>query len=312
MKLLSFLFLPVVFSLSACSGNRQSEEITSTYGYVKINGSDVYYKTMGAGSPIVFIHGGPVLDHSYLLPPMAELARDHQLIFYDQRACGKSSLEVDTTTMSIPGFVEDIELLRRELNLGNIHLLGHSWGGLLAMSYAVKYPDHLRSLILSNSIPASTEKWQEEQMLLAQRITPEDSLRRAEILQSGEMQENPSEAVRKLLLLSYKPQFYNPELLDSLSLHIPGDYMERSREFQRLGPDLASFNLYEDLEKFDKPTLIIYGDQEPAAALSAEELERTIPNAEYVRIKDCGHFPFVEQPELYFDAIRTFLHTSEK
>lgn len=209
--------------------------------------------------------------------------------------------------MTLQGFVDDIELLKMGLNLKDITVLGHSWGGLLAMHYAIKYPGHLNALILSSPIPASSEEWQQEENELAQRVTPEDGTLRSQIFQSGEMQADPSSAIRKLMLLSFKTQFYNPDLLYSLSLTIPEDFMQRSQAFQHLGPDLTSFDLYPALESLQIQTLIIYGDYEPAADLSGKHLARAIPQAKYVRISHSGHFPFVEQKASYFDTIRGFL-----
>jgi len=309
----SYLLFSILIILLACSDTEKAPDgpIHVTEGYLSINGSEVYYKALGGGAPMIIVHGGPVMDHSYFLPHMEELARDYQLIFYDQRACGRSSLEVDQSKMSLSAFVEDIELLRQELELGEIHLLGHSWGGLLAMKYAIRYPEHLQSLILSNSLPASTGHWQKEQELLAQRLTKQDSLDRLEIANSEEMKSNPAAVVEKILRLSFEPQFYNPALLDKLSLYVPDDYMARSQAFQALGPDLVGFNLYNDLGLMKKPTLVLYGDQEPAADISGKALAAAMPDAELVLLKECGHFPFVELPEAYFEAIRTFLEMQD-
>lgn len=275
-------------------------------GFIKINGSDIYYKMIGSGDPMIVIHGGPVLDHSYLLPHFEKLAESHRLIFYDQRACGKSSIELDSSSMSITGFTYDIEQLRQSLQLEKINLLGHSWGGLLAMQYAINYPQHLNHLILSNSMPASTATWQKEEGELASKITREDSVARAQILSSPEMKERKASAIKKLMLLSFKAQFHNKEMLDSLNLHIPDDFMARSAKFSYLGKDLVSFDLYKELATLQTPTLIIYGEDEPAAVISGKELETTIPGSKLVIIKKSGHFPFVEQPEIYFKAINTF------
>ncbi|GAA0893093.1 proline iminopeptidase-family hydrolase [Fulvivirga kasyanovii] len=281
--------------------------IHSEDGTKVINGSDVYYKITGSGPPMIVIHGGPVLDHSYFLPHFNTLSNNHQLIFYDQRACGKSSVDIDTSSMSVAGFVDDIEQLRKKLNLEKIDLLGHSWGGLLAMYYAIQYPQNLNHLILSNSIPASTEGWQAEEQQLASRITKEDSLTRIEIMNSDEMKNRSASAIKKLMMLSFKTQFHNKNLLDSLRVYIPEDFMARSAKFRYLGKDLASFDLYDDLRKVSVPTLIIYGEEEPAATLSGKALEEAIPHAKLAIIPRSGHFPFVEQPELYFSTIEQFV-----
>ncbi|MBL6448149.1 proline iminopeptidase-family hydrolase [Fulvivirga sp. 29W222] len=299
-----FWLLPLLISLSC----KEHDKATYTEeGFEVINGSEMYYKIIGSGSPIIVVHGGPVLDHSYFLPQFNELAKDHQLIFYDQRACGKSSIEVDTSSMSIAGFVDDIEQLRTSLKLEKIDLLGHSWGGLLAMHYAIKYPQNLDHLILSNSMPASTEGWQAEEQQLASRITKEDSLSRAAIIHSEEMKNRSASAIKKLMMLSFKTQFHNKNLLDSLNLYIPEDFMDRSAKFSYLGKDLTDFDLYNGLKDVSVPTLIIYGEDEPAATLSGKALESSIPQAQLLVIPKCGHFPFVEQPDVYFQGIKQFI-----
>jgi proline iminopeptidase len=305
------LFIGILLAHS-CKPVTHDTQLIATNNYTNINGSEIYYRMIGSGDPIIIIHGGPVLDHSYLLPQMDKLAENHQLIYYDQRACGRSSVEVDTMSMNLEGFVEDIELLRMALNLEDVTILGHSWGGFLAMNYAIMYPEHLKSLILSNSMPASTDDWQAENQELSSRTSGEDVQLRSEIIQSEAMKNDPSSAIKKIMLLSFKPQFKNIELLDSLRLFIPTDYMNRSKMFSYLGPDLASYDLYNGLTSLKSPTLIIYGDYEPAVHLSGQKLADAISNSTLSIIENAGHFPYIEQPKQYFKAIETFLSTSSK
>ncbi|ELR68434.1 hydrolase [Fulvivirga imtechensis AK7] len=305
MKISSLFWLIPVLLLINC---KQPENVSQDEeGFLTINGSEVFYKTMGSGEPMIVIHGGPVLDHSYFLPHFETLAQNHRLIFYDQRACGRSSLEIDSATMSIAGFTDDIEQLRKALNLEKVDILGHSWGGLLAMHYAINYPENIDHLILSNSMPASTDGWQQEEAQLAARITREDSLERANIMASEEMQQRKASAIKKLMMLSFKTQFHDKSKLDSLNIYIPDDFMQRSAKFSHLGKDLMSFNLYDDLRQLNMSTLIIYGKDEPAASLSGKELEKIIPGSKLVVIENSGHFPFVEQPEAYFGQINSFV-----
>ncbi|MDX1671423.1 MAG: alpha/beta fold hydrolase, partial [Balneolaceae bacterium] len=151
-----------------------------TEGFITVNDTDLYYKRMGSGPPVIVVHGGPLLDHGYLVDPLKPLAGDYELVFYDQRLSGRSSADSDSTYNRLDTFVEDIEELRATLELGRVHLIAHSWGGLLAMKYALHYPGNLRKLILLNSMPASTELWNREEMMLAERMTRSDSLARVE------------------------------------------------------------------------------------------------------------------------------------
>jgi len=125
-------------------------------GYKVINGVSHYYEVVGEGVPVVIVHGGPGLDHSYFLPQMKQLAKNYKLIFYDQRGMGKSSADFDGKQMTMDNLVEDLDGIRRAFGLEKMNLMGHSWGGLVSMFYAVKYPGRLQSLILSNTTPASS------------------------------------------------------------------------------------------------------------------------------------------------------------
>jgi proline iminopeptidase len=109
----------------------------------------LFSQSFGTGTPIIVVHGGPGLDHAYFLPQMLELAKDHQLIFYDQRGSGKSlETELSPELMNVNQFIQDLEDLRKDLGLNSFVLLGHSWGGELAMHYAVTYPESISALIL--------------------------------------------------------------------------------------------------------------------------------------------------------------------
>ena len=130
---------------------------------VAVNGTELFVKRLGAGEPIVVVHGGPLLEHGYLLEHLEPLAEDYELIFYDQRLSGRSAARADPGSIRLATLVDDIEALREALELGRIHLMGHSWGGMLAMRYAIAHPDNLRSLLLLDSMAASSELWRAEE-----------------------------------------------------------------------------------------------------------------------------------------------------
>jgi proline iminopeptidase len=297
-----FLIFGLLFFIGCTDSSSKIQE-----GTFNINGSDIYYRTIGQGDPIIIIHGGPVMDHSYLLPQMDQLSSDYQLIYYDQRACGKSSIDVDTSKMTLQAFADDVKLLSDSLDLKKPVVLGHSWGGLIAMKYATTYPDHLSKLILSNSIPANHEEWQDEQAFMEEQVTDDQNERQSNILSSGELQKDPASAVKKLMLLSFENQFFNKTKMEELQLNIPIDYMARSAKFQALAPDLVSYDLYSPMTYLEVPTLIIYGDKEPAATLSAPHLMSHLADGKMEIIRECGHFPFIEQPDIFFNAIKEFL-----
>ncbi|MDX1673124.1 MAG: alpha/beta hydrolase, partial [Balneolaceae bacterium] len=174
--------------------------------------------------------------------------------------------------------------------------------------YALHYPGNLRKLILLNSMPASTELWNREEMMLAERMTRSDSLARVEIIQSEAFRKFQPKAIEELLLLSFRNQFFDGSKVDSLDFYIPDDYMERSRKFRNLMVDLAAYDLHDQLSVVKTPTLLIYGSMEPAVEISAPRLQKELPNSTLVIMDDTGHFPFVEKPDIFLQSVRAFLH----
>ncbi len=129
-------------------------------GYVDAHGVLIYYVELGKGAPLMIVHGGPGADHTYFLPWLLPLARTHRLIFIDERGSGQSERLQDVSQYTVENMADDVEAVRVALNLGKIDLLGHSYGGVLAQAYALKYQQHLSHLIL-NSTFASTREMNE-------------------------------------------------------------------------------------------------------------------------------------------------------
>lgn len=302
--------IPLLITLLVPYLSGYGQDIAQADGrLIPVNGTELFVKAIGNGEPIVVIHGGPVLDHSYLYAHIKSLANNYRLIFYDQRLSGRSSADVDSSDVRLNTFVEDIEALRNILNLGEVHVLGHSWGGLLAMKYAIAYPSHTKSLMLISSMAPTSELWHKEEAVIAKKSTTEDSLARQKIMQSDLFRENPPEAIKRLLQLSFRKQFYHTDNADSLNLYVPDDYMSRSRLFGNLMPDITDYDLTEELGQMNVPTLILYGSSEPAADLSGPVLNKHITDSEYVIIEESGHFPFIEQPVRFKENVLDFLES---
>ena len=112
-------------------------------GYFPVPGAQLYFREIGAGSPCVILHGGPDFNHNYLLPDLDRLASAFRLIYYDQRGRGKSSWGVAPEAVDIDSEIDDLDKLRQHFGLDAITVLGHSWGGLLAMEYATAIAEHV-------------------------------------------------------------------------------------------------------------------------------------------------------------------------
>lgn len=310
-KLIIYILPLIIFIvpiLSSC--NKFQTYILERDGYASINGTEIYYKRIGSGEPIMIVHGGPGLEHGYLVPYFEPFSRQFEVIYFDQRLSGRSSADVDSSEIRLDKFVDDIEELRKELNLGKIHLVGHSWGGLLAMKYAIKYDSKLRSLTLLNSMAASSELKREEEKILAQKTSNEFVLQRQALLDSELFETNKPQAIEKLLLLSFRSQFYDPSYADSLDFYVSDDYMARSQRLGHLMVDIANYDLLAELSSLRIPTLLVYGAIEPAASVSGPILHSTIQNSKLVVIENAGHFPFVEQPDRFVSELLKFVKSN--
>jgi proline iminopeptidase len=276
-----------------------------------INGTQLYCKSIGTGVPLVILHGGPGLDHSYLLPQMATLADTYELIFFDQRGCGKSSVRLDSTAMTLDALVEDIDRVRDAYNLNTINLMGHSWGGLLAMFYAIKHGDRLNSLILVNSTPPTSELQAASYRLFAQRRSREDSLEQAALMETEGFKRRDPAAMEKFFRILFRASFRYRFMSDTLTLKFPPDYAARSTLIANLAkdPHLKTYNLLSQLETITCPVLIIGSDYDIVPPESNELIHAHIKGSRYVVMKNCGHFPFIEAPTQFFPAVRSFLET---
>lgn len=122
---------------------------------VPVGDVSLYSRDIGRGQAIIVLHGGPDFDHSYLLPDLDRLADAHRLIYYDQRGRGKSADRVKPEDVTLASDVDDLDKVRQHFQLQSPALLGHSWGAVLALEYALRHPTRVSHLILMNPAPAS-------------------------------------------------------------------------------------------------------------------------------------------------------------
>lgn len=278
-----------------------------------VNGVELYYKILGQGEPVMILHGGPGLDHTYLLPQMAQLARDYQLIFYDQRATGRSSGNPDAASITIDNFVEDLEGLRQTLNLDKMNLMGHSWGGLLAMFYAIRYPNNLNSLILVGSAGASWEFRPAFSSNLQRRMTETDRLTLHALEVSEGFRKRTPETMNAFFKALFRPYFHDRRLSDQLTIQLNERTAKNNLAVNSLmWSQLGNYDIHAELSTLDLPTLIIHGDSDPVPIEFARQIHESIADSEFILLENSGHFPYIEQPEAFFGSVRRFLDRSEK
>src|SRR5687767_4673047 len=252
MRLIPIILLNFFFCIDS-AGQSGHEE-----GLRKINGTELFVAIHGKGEPVVVLHGGPGLNHSYFRPHLRPLEENFKVVYYDQRASGKSRIP-SPDSISIKLFTEDLEALRKELKLNKINLLAHSWGAVLAVHYALAYPGSINKIILSNPAMLSREYDKEAAALMKAKTTPEDSIAKAQLIGSGTMDVKKYE---KFFILSFKSSAHDPAKLAGLNLDLPANFSEANKAlFSSLMKDPAQLdNLYNDLAKISSPVLIIHGE----------------------------------------------------
>lgn len=273
-----------------------------------ISGTRLFVRTVGAGEPIVVIHGGPGLSHQYLLEPFSSLADRYRVIFYDQRGCGWSDAFSPGDSVTMDMMVNDLEGVRSALGVEHINLVGQSWGAIIAMNYALAYPSRVRRLLLLEPAPGSREYLPQVQQTLMRRLSPR-SLERLKILgQMPELRSDPA-IFREFLQIRTDTYFADTSLAKVprflyFDTRMVKQFFESSAMF---GPYMLSFDLHDRIVNIECPTLIVHGDYDVIPTEAIERLGKAISKSEVHIVKECGHFVHLERPDIYFSLIRSFL-----
>src|SRR6185369_13672227 len=160
---------------------------------IPVGHASLYARDIGRGQPVIVLHGGPDFDCGYLLPDLDRLADAYRLIYYDQRGRGKSADHVRPDDVTLISDVEDIDRVRKFFQLKTSVLLGHSWGTVLALEYALRYPTRVSHLILMNPAPASASDYAVLRKAYLEKLGAEMD-RQREMLASAAYKEGDPEA----------------------------------------------------------------------------------------------------------------------
>jgi proline iminopeptidase len=295
--------------------NLQSDQPAPREGYIPVENAGLFYREIGQGQAVIILHGGPDFDQSYLLPDLDLLSDSFRLIYYDQRGRGKSGGNVQPEDVTLQSEIEDLEALRNYFRLESVAVLGHSWGGILAMEYAIRHPDRVSQLILMNTAPASRDDY----LLLHQerlKTAPADVEKLKAISSTAGYEEGDPETDAAYYRIHYGSTVRQPEHLDrlvnSLRRNVTQEGILKSREIEeRLMNDtwrLSDYDLLPRLKQLSIPTLVIHGDYDYdlVPVECAAHIAQAIPGARFVLLKDCGHFSYIECPEEVRKAIIDF------
>jgi proline iminopeptidase len=277
-------------------------------GYIDVEGARFFVRSVGSGKPLMIVHGGPGMSHDYLAPQMIDLLRnDYQLIFYDQRASGRSTGGDDTSRLTMSQFVRDLELLREKLNIGQLNLVGHSFGGLLAMYYAVSYPGNVNKLLLLDSSPASWElNFPYFRKTIAERQTDQDRQELSDIKQKAGFGSDPV-LMERYFKAYFRAFFKDPGLSQSLHLGIDRNWLVNfNLTNDRVWRDLGKYDIHDKLPAITASTLVVHGDASVISIKGAEAIAQRISHSRLFVLKNVGHFPYIEAPDQFRNAVKEF------
>ena len=279
--------------------------IDHTGQILALEGITLYYEVHGvsSGIPLFVLHGGPGFDHSYLEVSAIwqELGTYRPVIFYDQRGNGRSSRLTDGHSCTLDDQLSDLHALQEHLGFAHIDLLGHSWGGFLAMAYAAHYPQHVRKLIL---VESTAPKLNDTVFLFAQ-VFPDVMARKNALEARIELGEQ--EAIRADVREYFSMLCYSQQKRDAF-LSMADSFTYRSEVNKMLWTDATQFDLGPELAKFQLPTLVINGRYDMnVAPIVAFKIQEAIADSRIAIFEQSGHLPFFEEPELFRDTVDVFL-----
>ena len=281
-------------------------------GFAQVPGGRVWWTRVGTGSgtPLLLLHGGPGAAHYYLLP-LAALADERPVIFYDQLGCGQSDSPQDTSIYTIQRSVDEVDAVRRELGLEEIILYGHSWGAMLAIEYLCQgRGSGVRKLVLAGALASVPQFVAGTRRLLAQM--PNHAGERILELDAAGGSGSPEyralvQGFYDLYICRRKPLPREvQETYDMLSKSIAYRVMNGPNELTVTGV-IRDWDRRSDLSHIQLPTYITTGEFDEVTLDCHQTIERAIKGSQLQIFAGCSHLTMNEKPREYVSAVRRFL-----
>jgi proline iminopeptidase len=277
--------------------------------YLSVPDGRIWYKKSGTGTgtPVILLHGGPGYS-SFYLKSLEALGNDRPVIRYDQLGGGRSGPMVDTTQMTIAHFVRELDSLRAALGYGRVHVLGHSWGTILAFEYYRAYPEHVVSLTLA-SAALDLPTWQRNARRLV-RTLPDSAQRAVSAAEAAQKFNAP--AYHEALGEFYGRYVWRHPLeadLDSLTKTANEqiyNYMQGPSEFTITGT-LKTYDVTRLLGTIKVPTLYTVGEFDEADPATIRRFASLTPGATVEVIPGAAHITTWDNPKAMVAVVRGFL-----
>jgi L-proline amide hydrolase len=291
--------------------------VAVTEGRIPFHGAETWYRSVDAENedgrlPLLCLHGGPGANWLHLKPYEA-LADERRVVFYDQLGSGNSAVmgPHDPAMWTPELYVEEVDAVREALGLERVHILGHSWGGMLGMQYASGRPDGLVSLIAESS-PASVPEWLPEVQRLRSELPPEVE---ATLRAHEEAGTTDDPAYEEAVMVFYRRHLCRTDpwpdwLVECFTILEANPEVYRSMngpsEFHVIGT-IKDWDIMDRLGQIEAPTLVFSGRYDEVTPAVTEAAHRAIPGSEYVVLEESSHMAQAEEPERTLELVRDFL-----
>ena len=299
--------LNAAISIACCVLLHSPDPAYAQDGSFVSRGLQLHYRSVGTGSPVVLLSGGPGFGVDYMLPVAGAFPTARRILL-EQRGTGRSTpatLAPEDMTLAVA--VEDLEALRRHLEQARLVLVGHSWGGMLAMAYAAAHPDRVDRLILIGSGGPTLEftTWFEDN--IRARMRPEDIEGERYWTEAAKRGVDANKVALETARAVTPAYFFDRSKGLAFAATMPDGSLHADSS-AILFADLAkSYDVRAGLRRVNRPTLIIHGHQDPMGDKTAEDIRAAITSSTLIYLHKCGHFPWVEQPEAFRVAIEAFM-----
>ncbi|QTX04030.1 proline iminopeptidase-family hydrolase [Agromyces archimandritae] len=271
-----------------------------------IRGSTVGSARPGA-APLLLLHGGPGVPSDYL-EPLAGLADERLVILYDQIGCGLSEPARDDSAWQLDRFVHRLELVRQHLGVTGFHVLGHAWGGMLALAYADRYPERVRSLLMASPL-VDAEAWSEDAASLVAALPP----RHREALRAGPRHPGFATARAEYTRRHYCRSIPRPEPLKRAMTH-RGDASQRvmwgASDFAPTGT-LRGVSCTDAVRRLDMPSLWLGGGDDEVRPTTLKRFASMAPKSSLAVFPGGTHMVHLEQVAQYRAVLRKYLRMVE-
>lgn len=271
---------------------------------VAVDNTSLFVRVTGGGQGVIVLHGGPDFDTAYLLPELDQLKDAYRLIYYDQRGRGRSAENVRPEDVTLASDLADLDAIRAHFHVDAPVLLGHSWGTVLALEYALRNPARVSRLILMNPAPVSASQLAVLRKSYVEQLGSEME-RQREIMAGAAYKAGEPEAVAARYRIHFRHGLRRAADYDKLMARMMVQFRAQGASGilkawaieSRLYRDtwnVADYDLLPKLRSLRIPTLVIVGEHDFIPPEIAAQIAGALPNATLATIEDCGHFAYLE------------------